>query len=80
MIPGYQGFQITDALLSKLVLSALNSSRSAYASFTLDKGAFFEKYTYGLTSESTEEGRFTCQLYNKVSHCRKFLGCLLTRR
>ncbi|KAL8635037.1 MAG: hypothetical protein Q9228_007432, partial [Teloschistes exilis] len=49
-----------------LILSALNSSRSAYASFTLDKSAFFEKYTYGLTSESEEEGRFTCQLYNKA--------------
>ncbi|CAD6579613.1 MAG: hypothetical protein ASARMPRED_009203 [Alectoria sarmentosa] len=56
----------------KLVLTALNSSKSAYASFSLDKTVFFEKYIFNVTQakdqQSTEDAgaRFTCQLYNKA--------------
>lgn len=79
IFPAQRDYLLADSLHPKLLLSALNSSRSAYASFTLEKSAFFEKYTYGLRSESEEEGRFTCQLYNKVSHSEECLTSLLTQ-
>jgi cell cycle checkpoint control protein RAD9A len=56
----------------QLVLTALNSSKSAYASFSLDATVFFEKYNFnpstakGRQSLDDDEARFTCQLYNKV--------------
>ena len=56
----------------KLTLTALNSSKSAYASFRLDKNTFFEKYNYSPSEAQSQqagdevEPRFTCQLYNKV--------------
>ena len=61
----------TDETL-QLVLTALNSSKSAYASFSLDKNVFFEKYNFspiltrGKQATDDIESRFTCQLYNKV--------------
>ena len=56
----------------QLVLTALNSSKSAYASFSLSKDVFFDKFTFNTTraggrkSSQDAEARFTCQLYNKV--------------
>ncbi|KAL9025332.1 MAG: hypothetical protein Q9196_005823 [Gyalolechia fulgens] len=53
-----------------LTLTALNSSKSAYASFTLDRRDFFESYSYSrkrsIHSNEDHESRFTCQLYNKA--------------
>lgn len=55
----------------QLVLTALNSSKSAYASFSLD-AAVFDEYNYnsgtakGRQNFDDAEARFTCQLYNKV--------------
>ncbi|MCJ1304496.1 hypothetical protein MMC08_007308, partial [Hypocenomyce scalaris] len=60
-----------EARRSKLILTALNSSKSAYASFALESSVFFEKYEFsaspsrGQRSGSDGEGRFTCQIYNK---------------
>lgn len=56
----------------QLVLTALNSSKSAYASFSLDKTTFFEEYDFGAARSQNQharedgEPRFTCQMYNKV--------------
>lgn len=61
----------TDGTL-QLVLTALNSSKSAYASFSLDRNVFFDKYNFSpilvKDKHATDniESRFTCQLYNKV--------------
>ncbi|KAF6233759.1 hypothetical protein HO173_007971 [Letharia columbiana] len=61
-----------EARKDKLILTALNSSKSAYASFSLDKTVFFEKYNFNASQaksqQSTEDtgARFTCQLYNKA--------------
>lgn len=46
----------------QLTLGALNSSRTAYAAFSLDPKTFFTSYKFG-----NPGGRFTCQMYNKVS-------------
>ena len=59
-------------LIFQLSLTALNSSKSAYASFCLDGSDFFDKYFYssdsseGERSDGVSEARFTCQVYNKV--------------
>ncbi|KAI4249259.1 MAG: hypothetical protein L6R40_000717 [Gallowayella cf. fulva] len=56
--------------MSKLTLTTLNSSKSAYASFAFDSSAFFETYSFKDTrrSDPSQEGgnRFTCQVYNKA--------------
>ena len=63
---------MTDKTL-QLILTALNSSKSAYASFSLDRNVFFEKYNFnpiltkGKNATDNTESRFTCQLYNKVT-------------
>lgn len=49
----------------QLTLTALNSSRTAYASFSLNARSFFISYNFS-PSESTSGDRFTCQLYNRV--------------
>ena len=55
-----------------MVLTALNSSKSAYASFSLDRNVFFDEYNFSpiiiKDKHATDnvESRFTCQLYNKV--------------
>jgi len=54
------------------VISALNSSKTAYASFSLVKKDFFVQYNFNATQAKKQqsreeiEARFTCQLYNKV--------------
>ena len=65
------GYTCTHSCLSQLSLTALNSSKSAYASFTLDSQVFFSKYHFtsshpNQTRPTGLDGRFTCQLYNKV--------------
>ncbi len=56
----------------QLVLSALNQSKSAYASFTFDGPRFFARYQYSSSQASSSQARnggtsqFSCQLYNKV--------------
>ncbi|KAK0508589.1 hypothetical protein JMJ35_008865 [Cladonia borealis] len=61
-----------EARKDRLVLTALNSSKSAYASFSLDRNVFFEKYSFspiltkGQNATDITESRFTCQLYNKA--------------
>ncbi|KAL8995462.1 MAG: hypothetical protein Q9169_004803 [Polycauliona sp. 2 TL-2023] len=59
-----------EARSDRLTLSALNSSKSAYASFALDSITFFESFSYYETrhADRSQDGpsRFTCQLYNKA--------------
>lgn len=51
----------------QLVLSALNSSKSTHASFTLDGQRFFAKYRYSPNNASAgDQNQFNCQIYNKV--------------
>ncbi|KAI9703998.1 MAG: hypothetical protein M1820_005619 [Bogoriella megaspora] len=49
----------------QLVLSALNSSRSGYASFTFNGNLFFSHYEFA-SARNAVDGRFTCQMYNKA--------------
>lgn len=52
----------------QLTLTALNLSRTAYASFTLDAMNFFIEYDFSPVNTAAKGGgRFTCQLLNKVS-------------
>jgi len=50
----------------QLTLTALNSSRTGYASFALDAKTFFIDYAFDATSSAKGGDRFTCQLLNKV--------------
>ncbi|OBT62666.1 hypothetical protein VE03_07509 [Pseudogymnoascus sp. 23342-1-I1] len=56
-----------EATRDHLVLTALNTTRTGYASFTFATNKFFSKYIYNppRTSGSTK-GKFTCRLYNKA--------------
>lgn len=56
-----------EARSEKLTLTALNSSRTAYASFALDAKTFFINYDFDVRHASSGGDRFTCQLFNKVS-------------
>ncbi|MCJ1281330.1 hypothetical protein MMC26_000649 [Xylographa opegraphella] len=54
-----------------LIFSALNSSRSASASFSLDKDAFFQTFQFNPGTSigripENDDSNFTCQLYNKA--------------
>ncbi|KAI9659904.1 MAG: hypothetical protein M1821_001256 [Bathelium mastoideum] len=49
----------------RLVLSALNPTRSGYASFTLAKSTFFSSYEFASPSGRVDR-RFTCQIFNKA--------------
>lgn len=51
----------------QLTLTALNSSRTAYASFSLDPRTFFINYNFDVRNPPGKSDRFTCQLYNRVS-------------
>lgn len=54
---------------SHLTLSALNSSKSAYASISLASSYFFEKYYYTpilARGQSIEDSKFTCKIHNKA--------------
>ena len=51
----------------KLVLTALNSSKSAYASFTLVGSKFFSRYHFKGSGEAGARGKFNCKIYNKVA-------------
>jgi cell cycle checkpoint control protein RAD9A len=59
-------------LFLQLSLTALNSSKSAYACFCLDGADFFDEYLYSSNfserkrPDGVVEARFTCQVYNKV--------------
>ncbi|CZT15907.1 related to rad9 protein [Ramularia collo-cygni] len=55
-----------EARSEKLTLTALNSSRTAYASFALDAKSFFNNYDFDLRHASSGGDRFTCQLFNKA--------------
>jgi hypothetical protein len=50
----------------QLTLTALNLSKTAYASFALDAQSFFITYTFNASSPSSSGDRFTCQLYNRA--------------
>lgn len=55
--------------LLKLVLTALNSSKSAYCSFTLAENKFFSKYVYRpIRSGNRAKEKFNCKIYNKVHY------------
>lgn len=55
--------------LLKLVLTALNSSKSAYCSFTLVGNKFFSKYLYRpIRSGNRANEKFNCKIYNKVRY------------
>ncbi|KAG8631286.1 hypothetical protein KVT40_000426 [Elsinoe batatas] len=53
-----------EARPEKFTFTALNSSRTAYAAFSLDPVAFLS-YDFDSHASATP-GRFTCQLYNKT--------------
>lgn len=57
--------------VSQLRLSALNSTKTGFASFTFEKEVFFEAYSFNSSSNdrsgSVSLERFFCQIYNKVS-------------
>ncbi|KXL50958.1 hypothetical protein M433DRAFT_149219 [Acidomyces richmondensis BFW] len=55
-----------EARSEKLTITALNLSRTAYASFTLDATKFFVDYNFSPVNSRVKGGdRFTCQLLNK---------------
>lgn len=57
----------------KLRLSALNSTKTAFASFVCEKEPFFEAYSFNVrreirsSSSSTAGDRFYCQILLKVN-------------
>lgn len=56
-----------EASHDKLVLTALNSSKSAYCSFTLVGNKFFSKYLYSPVRPRTQaKEKFNCKIYNKA--------------
>ncbi|OTA35403.1 hypothetical protein BTJ68_03207 [Hortaea werneckii EXF-2000] len=55
-----------EARSDKLTITALNLSRTAYASFALDANVFFLEYQFTASSSSNGGDRFTCQLLNKA--------------
>ncbi|KAI9844289.1 MAG: hypothetical protein M1837_005699 [Sclerophora amabilis] len=59
-----------EARRDKLLLTALNSSKSAYACFTLDSRQFFSKYYFvpevQQSGDNEGGGRFSCSIYNKA--------------
>ncbi|CAG8970877.1 hypothetical protein HYALB_00000856 [Hymenoscyphus albidus] len=58
-----------EASQDKLVLTALNSSKSAYASFTLVGNKFFTKFHYKqplVRGSSQSREKFSCKIYNKA--------------
>ncbi|KAF2086706.1 DNA repair protein Rad9 [Saccharata proteae CBS 121410] len=54
-----------EARRDRLSLTALNSSKSAYASFALEASKFFSNYEFSPSTNSVE-GRFTCRIMNKA--------------
>ncbi|PNS13788.1 hypothetical protein CAC42_3281 [Sphaceloma murrayae] len=54
-----------EARPEKFTFTALNSSKTAYAAFSLDPNTFFLTYDFDSHASATP-GRFTCQLYNKI--------------
>ncbi|GAB7363142.1 hypothetical protein MBLNU230_g3428t1 [Neophaeotheca triangularis] len=55
-----------EAGADKLTFTAINSSRTAYASFALGARIFFLEYDYQTTASSSAGDLFTCQLYNRA--------------
>ncbi|KAF2211001.1 hypothetical protein CERZMDRAFT_112831 [Cercospora zeae-maydis SCOH1-5] len=55
-----------EAKSDKFTLTALNSSRTAYASFALDATSFFIDYDFDANSQASGGDRFTCQLNNRA--------------
>lgn len=74
---------LVDHSSPKLVLTGLNSSRSAYASFTLDRYVFFERYNYSQTASlqpaQDDQSKFTCQVLNKVRRRQKHRNSMLSQ-
>ncbi|KAF2834933.1 hypothetical protein M501DRAFT_485677 [Patellaria atrata CBS 101060] len=54
-----------EARKERLALTALNSSKSAYASFSLLVPDFFSKYEFSSENYNTD-GKFTCSILNKA--------------
>lgn len=65
--------------LFQLSLTALNSSKSAYASFAFDASKFFSSYSFAPAAANVD-GRFTCRIYNKVRYPSGPLSSRLTVR
>ncbi|TVY35838.1 DNA repair protein rad9 [Lachnellula subtilissima] len=56
-----------EASHDKLVLTALNTSKSAYASFKLTGNKFFSKYQFKPPTSGTQaKDKFYCKIYNKA--------------
>jgi cell cycle checkpoint control protein RAD9A len=51
-------------------MTALNSSKSAYASFAFDRTSFFSDYECNVGAGP--DARFTCQIYVKVGKINNF--------
>ena len=68
-----------EARRNRLILSALNSSKSAYGGITLASGKFFDTYHFpamtggggGGVGRAGEEPRFTCRFFVKVSKANR---------
>ena len=71
---------------SKLRLSTLNTAKTAYASFVLDSGKFFSKYSFsargGQQSSSGQRyvDKFACQMYLKVDTDEFLVGSISSKR
>jgi cell cycle checkpoint control protein RAD9A len=55
-----------EARSEKLTITALNLSRTAYASYILDAKSFFISYNFNGKPATKGGDRFTCQLLNKA--------------
>lgn len=65
----------------QLVLTALNSSKSAYCSFTLVGNKFFSKYIYSpVRPRSQVKEKFNCKIYNKVCQARSICHRLFSNK
>jgi cell cycle checkpoint control protein RAD9A len=56
-------------MFGQLSITALNLSRTAYASFALGARSFFIDYEFQGTVSAKGGDRFTCQVLNKVGAC-----------
>ena len=70
----------------QLVFSALNSSKTAHASFTLDTARFCSKYHFvsqqaqPLRDALDDNGRFTCNIFNKVGQLCDCIASVVTAK
>ncbi|KAF2457817.1 Rad9-domain-containing protein [Lineolata rhizophorae] len=62
----FNEYVFVEARADKLSLTALNPSKSAYASFSLDRRKFFLAYDFSRGQGREPDGRFSCSIANKA--------------